>query len=76
VSAVVIFTGLTPQGQHLCSSLLHRIAAKENLVENNPELAQAMSQIRSFEARAEGMHLERFDAFRDALEKNVMRLLE
>ena len=76
VSAVVLFTGLTRQGQHLCSSLLHRIAAKETLVENNPALAPAMDQIRSFEAKAEGLRLERFDAFREALDQSVMRLLE
>lgn len=76
VSAVVLFTGLTRQGQHLCSSLLHRIAAKETLVENNPALAPAMDQIRNFEAKAEGMRLERFDAFREALDQSFMRLLE
>lgn len=75
-SAVVLFTGLTPQGQHLCRSLLHRIAAKETLVENNPALAPAMDQIRSFGAMAERMRLERFDAFRVALDQSVMRLLE
>ena len=76
VGAVVLFTGLTLQGQHLCSSLLHRIAAKETLVENNPALARAMDQIRRFEAKAEGMRLERFEAFREALDRSVMRLLE
>lgn len=76
VSAVVLFTGLTPQGQHLCRSLLHRIAAKETLVENNPALAPAMEQIRSFEAKAGGMRLERFEAFREALDQSIMRLLE
>lgn len=76
VSTVVLFTGLTTQGQHLCSSLLHRIAAKETLVENNPALAPAMDQIRSFEAKAKGMRLKRFDAFREALDQSVIRLLE
>lgn len=76
VSAVVFFTGLTRQGQHLCRSLLYRIAAKETLVENNPALAQAMEQIRSFEAKAEGISLAHFDAFRKALDQSVMRLLE
>jgi len=33
-------------------------------------------QIRSFEAKAGGMRLERFDAFREALDRSVMRLLE
>jgi len=41
----------------------------------NPVLAPAMDQVRSFEAKAEGMRLERFDAFREALE-GVMRLLK
>ena len=76
VSSVVLFTGLTRQGRHLCSLLLHRIAAKETLVENNPALAPAMKQIRSFEAKAEGMRLERFEAFCEALDQNVMRLIE
>jgi len=76
LSAVVLFTGLTPQGQHLCSSLLHRIAAKETLVENNPVLSPAMDQIRSFEAEAEGNHLERFEAFCKSLDQSIMRLLE
>lgn len=76
LSTVVLFTGLTPQGQHLCTSLLHRIAAKETLVENNPALAPAMDQLRSFEAKAEGMRLERFGAFREALDKSIMRLIE
>lgn len=76
VSAVVLFTGLTPQGQHLCRSLLHRVAAKETLVENNPALAPALDQIRSFGAKAEGMRLKRFEAFQEALNQSVMRLLE
>jgi uncharacterized protein (TIGR02646 family) len=76
VNAVVLFTGLTPQGRHLCRSLLHRIAAKETLVENNPALAPAMDHIRSFEAKASGMRLDRFDAFREALDQSVMRLLK
>jgi hypothetical protein len=76
VNAVVLFTGLTPQGRHLCRSLLHRIAAKETLVENNPALAPAMDDIRRFEAKASGMRLERFDAFREALDQSVMRLLK
>ena len=76
VSAVVLFTGLTTQGQHLCRSLLHRIAAKETLVVNNPVLAPAMDQIRSFESKAEGLRLARFDAFRAAIDQSVVRLLE
>nr|WP_313225419.1 hypothetical protein [Stenotrophomonas pavanii] len=55
---------------------MHRIAAKETLVENNPALAPAMDQLRSFEAKAEGMRLERFGAFREALDKSIMRLIE
>lgn len=76
VSAVVLFTGLTTQGRHLCRSLLHRIAAKETLVVNNPILAPAMDQIRSFEAKADDLRLSRFDAFRAALDQSVERLLE
>jgi uncharacterized protein (TIGR02646 family) len=72
---VVLFTGLTPQGQHLCRSLLHHIAAKEALIENNPVLEIAMNQIRNFEAKAEGLSLARFDAFRAALDQSLVRLL-
>lgn len=75
-SAVVLFTGVTNQGRHLCRSLLHQIAAKETLVENNPILAPAMDQIRNFESKAEGLRLARFDAFRAALDQSVVRLLE
>jgi hypothetical protein len=52
------------------------LAAKETLVVNNPVLAPAMDQIRSFESKAEGLRLARFDAFRAALDRSVMRLLE
>lgn len=76
VSAVVLFTGLTAQGRHLCRSLLHRIAAKETLVANNSILAPAIEQIRNFEAKADGLRLERFEAFRAALDQSVVRLLE
>lgn len=76
VRALVLFTGLTPQGRHLCRSLLHRTAAKETLVENNPELAIAMKQLSSFGAKAESLNLTQFEAFRAALDASVMRLLE
>ena len=75
VSSVVLFTGLTPQGQHLCRSLLHRIAAKETLIENNPVLAPAMEQIRNFGAKAESQRLQKFDSFRAALDQRLARLL-
>jgi len=76
LSVVVMFTGLTPQGRHLCSSLLHRIAAKETVVKNNPALAPSIDQIRSFESKAEGLRLANFDAFRAALDRSILRLLE
>ncbi|MBR8207783.1 hypothetical protein KDW61_03790 [Burkholderia cenocepacia] len=76
LSAVVVFTGLTAQGRHLCRSLLHRIAAKETLVENNPALASAMDQIRSFESKVEGLRLTRLNEFRAALDQSIVRLLE
>lgn len=76
VSTVVLFTGLTPQGKHLCSSLLYLIAAKETLIENNSVLAPVMDQLRSFEAKADGMQLKRFEAFRETLDKSIMRLID
>jgi len=75
-SVVVLFTGLTPQGRHLCRSLLHRVAAKESLVSNNSALAPAMDQIRGFESRAEGLHLAQFEAFRSSLDQSIARLIE
>lgn len=75
VSSVVLFTGLTPQGQHLCRSLLHRIAAKETLIENNPVLAPAMNQIRNFGANAEGQKLQKLENFRTALDESLAGLL-
>jgi len=76
LSSVVLFTGMTIQGRHLCRSLLHRIAAKETLVKNNPDLAPAVDQIRSFESKAEGLRLTRLDAFCTALDQSILRLLE
>lgn len=75
-SSVVLFTGVTVQGMHLCRSLLHRIAAKETLVKNNPELEPAVEQIRNFESKAEGLRLTRLDAFCSALDQSILRLLE
>lgn len=75
-SSVVLFTGLTPQGRHLCESLLRRVAAKETLVTNNPVLAPLMTQIASFGAEAEGRKLQGFAAFREALDRSIVRLLE
>jgi uncharacterized protein (TIGR02646 family) len=75
-SMVVLFAGLTPQGKHLCRSLLHLIAAKESLIKNNPVLKSAISEIRSFEAKAEGLNLTRLDAFRAALDRSMLRSLE
>ncbi|MBZ9785426.1 hypothetical protein K9857_28160 [Pseudomonas sp. REP124] len=76
LSSVVMFTGVTAQGMHLCRSLLHRIAAKETLVKNNPDLAPAIEQIRNFESKAEGLRLTRLDAFGAALDQSILRLLE
>lgn len=74
-TTVTLFTGLTQQGQHLCRSLLHKSAAKETLVKNNPVLGPALEEIRSFEAKAEGLNLSKFTAFLDALEDSFLRLL-
>jgi hypothetical protein len=67
---------VTPQGQHLCSYLLHKIAAKEMLVENNSALAVAMKQIGNFKMKTESLNLERFDAFSKALDQSVLRLID
>jgi hypothetical protein len=75
-SSVVLFTGVTVQGMQLCRSLLHRIAAKEKLVKNNPDLAPAMEQIRNFGSKAEGLGLTRLDAFCSSLDQGILRLLE
>lgn len=75
-SSVVMFLGLTDQGRHLCRTLLHRIAAKETLVENNPALASSVNLIKKFESKAEGMGLERFEAFRQALDRSLLDLIE
>lgn len=74
--AFVLFTGLTPQGRHLCRSLLHRIAAKEILVVNNPILAPAIDEIRDFGAKADGLRLDQLKKFNELLDQHVMRLLE
>ncbi|MDR6667085.1 hypothetical protein [Rhizobium sp. 1399] len=73
---VTLFTGLTPQGRHLCRSLLHQVAAKETLIENNPVVAEAMKEIRTFEAKAGSVILTRFDAFRAALDQSLERLIK
>lgn len=72
----MLFTGVTVQGMHLCISFLDRIAAKETLVKNNPDLAPAVEQIRNFESKAEGLRLTWLDAFCSALDQSIKRLLE
>jgi hypothetical protein len=74
-TVVVLFQGLTPQGKHLCRSLLHHIAVKEALVENNPVMAAAFKHIRNFEGKAEALGLTQFDEFRKALEHSLARLV-
>jgi hypothetical protein len=56
--------------------LLHTVAAKETLIKNNPVLEAAMKEIHGFEARAEGLGLAQFDAFRTALEQTFDRLVD
>lgn len=78
LSAVVIFTGCTPQGQHLCRSLLHKIARKETFIQNNQILATAIKHIDSFKEKAEtlNLNLQHFDAFSKTLNESILRLLE
>ena len=75
-SSVVLYTGLSTQGRQLCSVLLHKVAAKETLVKNNPVLAPAIAEILNFGARAQGFEMAGFEAFREALDRSVLRLLD
>ena len=42
---VVMFKGRTDEGRKLCADLLYKVAAKEMLYSNSPELAKAMSTL-------------------------------
>lgn len=75
-TAVVVFTGLTTQGKHLCHSLLHLIAAKETLIKGNPVMAKAMAEIDKFTPEMEGLSLDKFEKFQKTLEQSVLRFME
>ncbi len=74
-ATVVWFAGITPQGYHLCKTLLYKIAAKESLVASNPILAKAMTQIKGFEEHASKEGLNAFADFQQALDESLIRLI-
>lgn len=51
-------------------------ATKETLCESNPALAPALSTLKTFGAKAEGLALLRFEEFTQALDRSMMRLLD
>jgi len=75
-TSMVMFFGLTNSGMHLCRSLLHKIAAKETLIQNNPTLAPLIEAIRTYAPKAEGLKMPDFKAFQETLERNLFRLLD
>ncbi len=75
-SCVVIFRGLTEQGRFLCKTLLHKVAAKEMLVGNNPALREAADNINTGVATKGGDTPSHLETFRQALERSLMRVLE
>ena len=83
VLELIIFAGLAGVVLYQLYAVLGRRVGRQpedtptaDSVAAGARQAPAMDQIRSFEAKAEGMRLERFDAFREALDQSVMRLLE
>lgn len=73
---IAIYEGLTPQGKHLCQSLLNKVATKRALVENNPELQASMSNISSYQAKLENIESPRLAEFAEMLNDSIVSILE
>ncbi|OIN53229.1 HNH endonuclease [Pseudomonas costantinii] len=72
----ITYTGLTPQGKHLCSEMLYIVAARENLSSNNPTLAEAIGSIQQFQDRHSPGELPALEAFRNSLNESMQHQLD
>ncbi|MDD0974994.1 HNH endonuclease [Pseudomonas fontis] len=72
----VTYTGLTPQGKHLCDQLLYITAARENFFSNNPSIAEAMVSLQQFQDRHAPGELPALEAFRKSLNESMHKQLD
>lgn len=69
--SISIYKGLTPQGRHLCTALLHKVAKERMLLDAAPGLNSAISTIESFRTQHDGKHPELLD-FMAALDNALL----
>ncbi|WP_306481684.1 HNH endonuclease [Limnobacter sp.] len=70
-TSLVVFSGKSAQGKHLCRQLLSKVAAKENLYSNNLELSKALQVIEIFQVNNEDVSLKFVDEFVRSLEESI-----
>lgn len=73
--SIALYKGLTPQGRHLCSELLHKVAAERMLLDADPALNSAVSEIENYRSQLAGSspHLQ---TFMKTLDGALLRILE
>ena len=74
-SLLTMYKGLTPQGRHLCTELLHKVAAKRTLFSSNPELRKSKAALDAHVSMANGIPMPALEAFQALLDQSVTRFI-
>lgn len=72
---LVSYQGLTPQGRHLCTTLLSKVVGKQNLKRNYPQLANWLQPLDELGVNPQSPSRPALQAFLDAVEITVAQRL-
>lgn len=73
---ISIYIGITAQGRHLCLNLLKKLAAREIVLNSNPELRQALEVINAHATARQDALPSALEAFQLALADSTSALIE
>jgi uncharacterized protein (TIGR02646 family) len=72
---LTIYKGLTEQGRHLCTELLHKVAARRTLYANNPALRKSKEALDAYQQIAGAATHDVLKAFQTSLDASVARFI-
>lgn len=75
LGGIVLYLGITLQGQHFCLNLLDKIASKRALLNNNLDLKDSINEIEVYRNVTGHVDMPDLDAFSQALNDRLAELV-
>lgn len=72
--SISIYKGVTPQGRHLCTALLHKVAAERMLLDAAPQLNSSINTIEAYRTQLDGGS-PKLEAFMAAFDKTLLNTI-